>query len=288
MTDANVVLGHLPPQLLGGEMSLDVEAARTAVQTIADAMGLGSVEEAAEGMLAIVNENMAGALRLVSVQRGHDPRDFALVAYGGAGPLHANAVAKLMGSFPVLVPPAPGPALRDRRPRRRLPRRVRPDLHPPALGGRARPRWRGCSTSSAAGPTSGSTSEGIAAEARTITHTADMRYHGQGYEIPVAIDPGEIRSVGVAGLEERFNGLHEQLYGFRMHGTAAEIVNLRAVGFGSVPKPELAVGENAGADASGAVVDDAPGLVRRRRSTRRRSTTARSCGRRCGSRARRS
>ena len=85
VTDANVVLGHLPPQLLGGEMSLDVEASRTAVQTVADAMGLASVEEAAEGILAIVNENMAGALRLVSVQRGHDPRDFALVAYGGAG-----------------------------------------------------------------------------------------------------------------------------------------------------------------------------------------------------------
>ena len=73
VTDANVVLGHLPPQLLGGEMQLDVEAARAAVQKIADAMGLDSVEQAAEGMLAIVNENMAGALRLVSVQRGHDP-----------------------------------------------------------------------------------------------------------------------------------------------------------------------------------------------------------------------
>ena len=108
VTDANVVLGHLPPQLLGGEMSLDAGAARAAVQTIADAVGLASVEEAAEGILAIVNENMAGALRLVSVQRGHDPRDFALVAYGGAGPLHANAVAELMGSFPVIVPPAPG------------------------------------------------------------------------------------------------------------------------------------------------------------------------------------
>ena len=108
VTDANVVLGHLPPRLLGGEMELDVEAARASVQTIADAMGLGSVEEAAEGILAIVNENMAGALRLVSVQRGHDPREFALVAYGGAGPLHANAVAEIMGSFPVLVPPAPG------------------------------------------------------------------------------------------------------------------------------------------------------------------------------------
>ena len=108
VTDANVVLGHLPPSLLGGEMTLDVDAARAAVQKIADAMGLETVEEAAEGILAIVNENMAGALRLVSVQRGHDPRDFALVAYGGAGPLHANAVAKLMGSFPVIVPPAPG------------------------------------------------------------------------------------------------------------------------------------------------------------------------------------
>ena len=108
VTDANVVLGHLPPRLLGGEMKLDVEAARAAVQTIADAMGLDSAEQAAEGIVAIVNENMAGALRLVSVQRGHDPRDFALVAYGGAGPLHANALAKLMGSFPVIVPPAPG------------------------------------------------------------------------------------------------------------------------------------------------------------------------------------
>ena len=73
VTDANVVVGHLPPRLLGGEMSLDVEAARTAVRSIADAMGLDSVEAAAEGILAIVNENMAGALRVVSVQRGHDP-----------------------------------------------------------------------------------------------------------------------------------------------------------------------------------------------------------------------
>ena len=107
VTDANVVVGHLPPRLLGGEMTLDVAGARAAVQKIADAMSL-SLEQAADGILSIVNENMAGALRLVSVQRGHDPRDFALVAFGGAGPLHANAVAKLMGSYPVIVPPSPG------------------------------------------------------------------------------------------------------------------------------------------------------------------------------------
>jgi N-methylhydantoinase A len=254
VTDANVVLGHLPPQLLGGEMELDVEAARAAVQTVAEAMGLGSTEEAAEGILAIVNENMAGALRLVSVQRGHDPREFALVAYGGAGPLHANAVAEIMGSFPVLVPPAPGllcaigdlvADFRDEFAQTYI--RVLGDADPgevadilDALGARATQWLEG---------------EGIAEEARTVTFSADMRYHRQGYEIPVTLDPAEARS-GLAGLDERFNQLHEQLYGFRMPGTPSEIVNLRAVGSGSVPKPELPTGSVGGADASAAVAEE--------------------------------
>ncbi|HEX6763434.1 MAG TPA: hydantoinase/oxoprolinase family protein [Gaiellaceae bacterium] len=255
VTDANVVLGHLPPRLLGGEMELDVEAARAAVQTIADATGLASAEDAAEGMLAIVNENMAGALRLVSVQRGNDPREFALVAYGGAGPLHANAVAELMGSFPVIVPPAPGllcaigdlvADFRDEFAQTYI--RLLSEAAPEEvagilddLGGRADTWLEG---------------EGIDPATRSVTYTADMRYHGQGYEIPVALDPAEIRSVGVADLEERFNGLHQQLYGFRMQGTATEIVNLRAVGFGSVPKPDLPLGEAGDADASGAIAGE--------------------------------
>ena len=255
VTDANVVLGHLPPRLLGGEMQLDVEAARAAVQTVAEGMGLSSLEEAAEGILAIVNENMAGALRLVSVQRGHDPREFALVAYGGAGPLHANAVARLMGSFPVIVPPAPGllcaigdlvADFRDEFAQTYI--RILSEAAPDevagildGLGARAE-AWL--------------ESEGIPADARAIAYTADMRYHGQGYEIPVAIDPNQIRTGGVADLEERFNGLHEQLYGFRMPGTASEIVNLRAVGFGSVPKPELPVGEAGDEDASAALLEE--------------------------------
>jgi N-methylhydantoinase A len=217
-------------------------------------MGLGSAEEAAEGILAIVNENMAGALRLVSVQRGHDPRDFALVAYGGAGPLHANAVAEIMGSFPVLVPPAPGllcaigdlvADFRDEFAQTYI--RVLGDADPgevgsilEALGERAS-AWLDA--------------EGIPEDARSITYTADMRYHRQGYEIPVAIDPDEVRG-GLDALEERFNLLHEQLYGFRMPGTASEIVNLRAIGSGAVPKPELPVGELGDADASGAVAEE--------------------------------
>ena len=103
-------------------------------------MGLDSVEEAAEGIIAIVNENMAGALRLVSVQRGHDPRDFALVAYGGAGPAARERGREADGLVPGDRPAGAGPALRDRRPRRRLPRRVRADLHPRCSPRRAAPR----------------------------------------------------------------------------------------------------------------------------------------------------
>jgi len=98
--------------------------------------------------------------------------------------------------------------------------------------------------------------EGIDESARRISYVTDMRYHRQGYEIPVAIDPDEVRTNGLADLEERFNALHEQLYGFRMPGTASEIVNLRAVGFGAVPLPELRTGTMSSPDASGAVVDE--------------------------------
>ncbi len=226
VTDANVVLGRLPADLIGGEMSLDVEAARAAVQTIADAMGL-SLEAAADGILRIVNENMAGALRVISVQRGHDPREFALIAFGGAGPLHANAVAELMGSFPVIVPPSPGLlcALGDlvagfRNEFAQTLIRLTSEAGDVQgilgeLEGRAR-EWMDA--------------QGIPKESQHVDFVADMRYHGQGYEIPVPFDEG---------LEERFNELHEQLYGFRMPNTPSEIVNLRAVGTGDRPEPEL-------------------------------------------------
>jgi N-methylhydantoinase A len=226
VTDANVVLGRLPADLIGGEMSLDVEAARAAVQKIADAMGLG-LEEAADGILRIVNENMAGALRVISVQRGHDPREFALVAFGGAGPLHANAVAELMGSFPVIVPPSPGLlcALGD------LVAGFRNEF--------AQTLIRLTSEATDTGPIIAELeararewmdAEGIGAEHQHVDFVADMRYHGQGYEIPVPFGDD---------LEQRFNDLHEQLYGFRMPNTPSEIVNLRAVGSGDRPHPDL-------------------------------------------------
>jgi N-methylhydantoinase A len=249
VTDANVVLGHLPPELLGGDMTLDLDAARAAVQTIADAMGLDSLEFAAEGIYSIVNETMAGALRVISVERGHDPRDFALVAYGGAGPLHANAVARLMGCFPVVVPPAPGllnaigdavADFRDEFAQTYIRLLADAPVEEVAdvltrLGERAQ-RWLD--------------SEGVEPEQQRLSFSADMRYRGQGYEVPVTLELDDVRTAGLEWLEERFNGLHEQLYGFRVPGTPAEIVSLRAVGFGAAPKLDLPVGDVKGEDPS--------------------------------------
>jgi N-methylhydantoinase A len=255
VTDANVVVGHLPPQLLGGEMQLDVEAAKAAVQKIADALGL-DLHRAAEGILDIVNENMAGALRLVSVQRGYDPRDFALVAFGGAGPMHANAVARVMGSFPVIVPPAPGllcatgdlvADFRDEFARtfiRTIDSVTGDELKEilEELGREARD-WL--------------VREGIAEESQALSYNVDMRYYRQGYEIPVDIDPALLAGNGTAMLAERFGQLHEQYYRFQMEGTTCEIVNLRAIGYGRMPTPQLAEGEvGAGPDAEHAVVDE--------------------------------
>ncbi len=108
VTDANIVLGHLPEaSLLGGDLALDREKSADAVGKIAGALGF-STERAAAGIYDIVNETMIGARRLVSVQQGFDPRDFALVAFGGAGPMHANALARILGCWPVIVPPSPG------------------------------------------------------------------------------------------------------------------------------------------------------------------------------------
>jgi len=255
VTDANVVVGHLPPSLLGGEMVLDVDAATKAVTTIGDALGL-DVYQAAAGILDIVNENMAGALRLVSVQRGYDPRDFALVAFGGAGPMHANAVAKLMGSFPVIIPPAPGvlcaegDLVADFREEfsRTFIRTVDSvettelteilqDLGKEALAWLER--------------------EGIEESRRALTYNVDLRYYRQGYEIPVVVDLDELSGNGTELLVRQFNDLHEQYYGYQMAGTACEIVNLRAVGVGKVPEPPVSEeGELGPADASHAVVDE--------------------------------
>jgi N-methylhydantoinase A len=246
VTDANVVCGYLPPRLLGGEMTLDVEKARAAVQKIADATGL-SLEQAAEGILKIVNENMFGALRLVSVQKGYDPREFALMAFGGAGPLHGNALAELMGSYPVIVPPAPGllcalgdlsADFRDEFARTyirtvdKIDRQELTDILR-ELGGEAQGML---------------TREQIPADRQELQYSVDMRYYRQGYEIPINVTFDDFATDGIATLEQRFNDAHERLYGFQLD-SPVEVVNVRAVGIGRVTKIELPEGEPAETDA---------------------------------------
>ncbi|MEJ2084082.1 MAG: hydantoinase/oxoprolinase family protein [Acidobacteriota bacterium] len=251
VTDANVVVGHLPPQLIGGEMQLDVDAAKAAVQTIADALEI-DVYQAAQGILDIVNENMAGALRLVSVQRGYDPRDFALVAFGGAGPMHANAVAKLMGSYPVVIPPGPGLLCAEG------------DLVADFREEFARTFIRTVDKADTAELVSilrelGQSAEewlqreNVAPERSSVDYSADMRYYRQGYEIPIAVEIEALESEGLELLVERFNSLHEQFYGYRMPAEC-EIVNLRAVGVGKVRHPKMpAADKMADADPSAAM-----------------------------------
>lgn len=227
VTDANVVLGYLPTALAGGEITLDRDAARAAVRTIADAMGLESVEQAAAGIIDIVNENMLGGLRLVSVQQGFDPREFALVAFGGAGPLHANALGRLTGAWPVIVPPSPGvlcalgdatTSARDESARTVL--RKLGDLSPDELTA----IFRDLSESAAARLAD----QGVAAE--QIAYSADVRFVGQGNELPVTFDLSD----GPAGLAAKFDREHERLFSFTLP-VDHELVNARATVAGARP-----------------------------------------------------
>jgi N-methylhydantoinase A len=253
VTDANVVLGHLPPRLLGGEMVLNEEAAREAVARIGRKLGL-DVYRAAQGILDIVNENMHGALRLVSVQRGYDPRRFALVAFGGAGPLHANAVAHLIGSFPVIVPPAPGILCAtgdlccDYR--EEFTRTVIRTLH--QISATEVIAMLSDLATEAAGWLE---REGIPRAQQQIFYNADMRYFRQGYELPISVTLEELQTQGTAILTERFHALHEQLYRFRLD-TDCEIVNLRAVALGKGVSLTLPEGELDGPSPLHALSDE--------------------------------
>ena len=254
VTDANVVLGRLPPSLLGGEMALDAAASASALAPIARALNL-DLHQAAQGVLDIVNENMFGALRLVTVQKGLDPRDFALVAFGGAGPLHGNALAILAGCFPVIVPPTPGVLsalgflcsdVKNEFARtyiRALEEADASDVREVlgSLGEQARAWLR---------------DEGVAEAQHSLRYEADLRYFRQGYEFPLEVEPSALANGGVAALAERFGRSHEQLYGFRLEHPV-ELVNLRAVGAASVVKVEFPRFERGDSDPGAAVTGDA-------------------------------
>jgi N-methylhydantoinase A len=229
VTDANVVLGYLPENLLGGAFRLDRDAAKRAVQTIADALGIGLME-AARGIIDIVNENMFGALRMISVQQGYDPREFALMGFGGAGPLHVNAVARLMGSWPAVSPVSPGVlcALGDATTRMRT------------ETARSFSKLASETDEAEIGAVLDEMREQTRAELRAdgirdadivSLFEVDVRYAGQAFEVPLTIDPEVLKRDGIAGITSRFDEEHRRLFTFNMD-SPHEIVNLRAVALG--------------------------------------------------------
>ena len=251
VTDANVVLGYLPSSAkLGGDMDLDYGRAEQAVSTVAQAMGL-SVQDAAEGIVNIVNENMFGALRLVSVEQGFDPRDFALVAFGGAGPLHANALGNLMNSWPVIIPPGPGvlcaygdatTRVRDEASRTFV-RRFSETDDAQVLG---------ILTELAASAAATLDAEGVPRTDQSTAYQVDLRYAGQGMRLTVEMTPADFESGGLAELGRRFDEMHEQLFTFALE-TERELYTLRALVQGRESAAEAETLASGNGDASGAV-----------------------------------
>jgi N-methylhydantoinase A len=228
VTDAHVVLGNLPHKLLGGRMELDAAAARTVIQNeIADPLDM-SLEDAARGILSILDNHMVGALRVVSVERGHDPRDFVLVPFGGAGPLHGCSLAELLGVRTVMVPQAPGVLCADGLLvadlkadfSRTLPLAGSIDLEVASaiyreLDDQAE-QWLD--------------DEQVPPDQRECHKVALMRYHGQGGEIGVAWAGSREE------IETAFAAAHRTLYGFTLDA-AIELVTLRVEAVGHMPQP---------------------------------------------------
>jgi len=245
VTDAHVVLGNLPESLLGGSFHLDREAARAAIKTIADPLEV-TIEEAAQGIINIANENMYGALRLVSVQQGYDPRDFALMGFGGAGSLHSNAVGKLMGSYPVIVPVSPGVlcAMGDATTQMRYEHARSFNKTITKTSNAEIARWLEDMQEVVMKDLE---EEGIARAEQIVKFEAGVRYRGQGFEVDIPIELDDFKvSMGLEILETAFNEEHERLFTFNLD-VEHEIVNLRAVAIGQGAKmPAQAIAEGDG------------------------------------------
>ena len=225
--DANVVLGYLPSDVkLGGDMIIDRESSVKVVRELADVMGI-DLMAAAEGIIKIVNESMLGALRLVSVEQGYDPRDFALVGFGGAGPLHANSLGILTGSWPVIIPPGPGVlcAYGD------ATTKVRDEASQTYVKKVEDIKLEDFITELEALKTRASVSfekDGIDSTRQDVKYQADIRYTGQAFQLSLGISIDDLKKNSLSILTDEFDRQHEQLFTFA-HGKDHEIVMLRAV-----------------------------------------------------------
>lgn len=263
VTDANVVLGRLSPEsLLGGRMKMHPDKARETVEALARKLGVDPVQAAA-GVVEIVNVNMMGAVRVISIEQGEDPRDFALVAFGGAGPLHAVEVAMAMGMRHVLVPARPGLLSAegllqaDQRGDFSLTRLVvlAPAQLPAIDAGFAELRRRGEAWLA---------EERADAAASVPEWSADLRYVGQSFELVLPLSCGSLDDASVATLVEAFHQRHREYYGYDIRDQAVELVNLRLALTVPRPRPSFsaAVAAPVGKPGSREVWFPAGGYVR--------------------------
>jgi N-methylhydantoinase A len=235
VTDADVVLGYLDREaLLGGALRIDLAAAERAIETaIGRPLGL-TVPEAAARIIEVVNGNMAQALRIVSIERGHDPQEFSLIAFGGAGPVHAASLAAELQIPEVIVPPAPGAfsalGLVASDLKRDYSRTLYADLASldPARVGEA------------IGAMEQAGNEMLHAarvppQRRALLRQADVRYRRQAYELTVPIAGGEITRATLDDLANAFHARHEQTYGHANRSERVQLVNLRVTALGRQP-----------------------------------------------------
>ncbi|MFT4585135.1 MAG: N-methylhydantoinase A [Gammaproteobacteria bacterium] len=253
VTDANLVLGRLTAGLAGGGVELNYDRAAEVINGIASALGL-ELTDAADGILRIAIENMAAGIRTVSVKRGRDPRDYALVPFGGAGPLHACYLADWLGMKQIVIPPSPGVTsaygllLTD----------VRIDLvHTDVqredqldatrvltqfqeLEERVVERLSG---------------EGFSKKTIELTHFLDMRYGGQAYEIRVPLSGAlEQLAAGLASAITAFHVSHQDLYGYSYEGhEPVELVNVGVTGLGLLKRPQIPIAVAGDESASAAI-----------------------------------
>lgn len=234
ITDANIVLGRLDPvALLDGRLPIDAAAAREAIhRQIATPLGVG-LEAAAHGIIRIANANMNRAIQSVSTERGHDVRDFALIAFGGAGPLHATELARECGIRHVLVPLEPGTFCA----RGILLSDITMDFVRSELSIADEIAWRRARDTIEAMRTQADAwldREGVAREQRDLRVTIEARYDGQNYEVAVPLE--RVDADGLVAFMEQFRSRHHQEYGYDVAGRAIEIVNCRVQAIGRVPK----------------------------------------------------
>ena len=233
VTDANVVLGRLDVnEFLGGSMKLEASPAHQVLEDLAQSLGMDKLE-AAEGVLTVINANMANAIRSRTVQKGIDPREFALVAFGGAGPLHGAEVAMILEIPEVIVPPYPGITsamgllttdLKYDAIRTQFQVSGKVDLK------RLNADFRAMEADLRA--------QFAADNIKDISFVrdGDLRYVGQGYELKIVFPNGEIDDAGLAQVWERFHEAHRREYGHCFTASPIEVVNVRVSGAGAMPK----------------------------------------------------